>query len=71
MVLIKAKRLPLRLPRPQGSLNNAEGSPPSSPASAGLFAFRASEASVSGLLLLLGRNWRLDSVLGLRLGLVP
>ena len=49
MVLIKAKRLPPRLPRPQGGPNTPKEVPPSSPASAGPFIFRASEAPVSGL----------------------
>src|SRR5690242_7294911 len=49
MVLIKAKRLPPRLPRPQGWSEYAEGSPPSSPASAGFFVFRGGEAPASGL----------------------
>ena len=48
MVLIKAKRLPHDSPVPR-VVRIRRRSPPSSPASAGPFIFRASEAPVSGL----------------------
>jgi len=64
MVLIKAKRLPPRLPRPQGGPNTPNEAP-SSPASAGFFVFRGGEAPASRPPLPHGRNWRLDLVLGL------
>ena len=69
MVLTKASWTPPRLPRPPGRSEYAEEGP-SSPASAGLFAVWAANRSWPGAAALSLRNWRLDSVLGLRPGLL-
>ena len=72
MVLIKAKRLPPTTPPSPGWSEYAEGSPPLQPRFGGGSLFsEAAKCPHRSDPLPQARNWRLDLVLGLRLGLVP